>query len=315
MPLAEKIRDGGERAGAIPLFDAHCDTLTSLLEQGGALRENDFQVDLTRLSRFSPSAQVFAVWNGRYAEKAALLRAELAKNADRAVFCRTPAEARAAAAAGRTAAFLSVEGMEQLDCSADALRLARRRDGVLMVNLCWNHDNALCGAAMDGGGGLTPAGRAFVPAAQALGVAVDLSHASERTFWDALEVSRKPLLASHSDSAALCADFPRNLTDAQFLALVRCGGGAGVNLCPDFLGLTRDSGAVCAHLEHYLSLGGEKAVFLGADLDGIDETPRDIAGVQDMGRVWEEMLRRNWSEDLVRDIFWNNLLDILERAA
>lgn len=88
--------------------------------------------------------------------------------------------------------------MEQLDCSTERLREAHERDGLIMVNLCWNSDNELCGSAMDGGGGLTDRGRAFVRAAQDMGVAIDLSHASERTFWDVLEVGtparpRQPL--------------------------------------------------------------------------------------------------------------------------
>ena len=112
----------------------------------------------------------------------------------------------------------------------------------------------------------------------------------------------------------LCSDFPRNLTDAQFEALVKRGGGAGLNLCPDFLGLTRDVEACCAHIEHFLALGGERAVFIGADLDGIDDTPRGLEGAQDLGKIYEALLRRNHPEDLVRDIFWNNLVEILERA-
>ena len=298
----------------IPCFDAHCDTVTAVLERGGSLLRNGYQLDLERLSKYAPAAQVFAVWGGRYEEKAALLKAELGRSGLGRI-CRSIAEVRETAAQGRIAALLSLEGMEQFGCDVERLRRAHEEDGLIMVNLCWNSDNALCGSAMDGGGGLTEAGRGFVRAAQEMGVAVDLSHASERAFWDTLEVSTRPVLASHSDAAALCSDFPRNLTDAQFKALAGQGGGAGINLCPDFLGLTRDVDAVCAHVEHFLALGGERAVFLGADLDGIDDTPRGLEGAQDLGKIYEALLRRNHPESLVRDIFWNNLADILERAA
>ena len=298
----------------IPCFDAHCDTVTAVLERGGSLLRNDYQLDLERLSKYAPAAQVFAVWGGRYEEKAALLKAELGRSGLGRI-CRSIAEVRKTAAQGRIAALLSLEGMEQLGCDVERLRRAHEEDGLIMANLCWNSDNALCGSAMDGGGGLTAAGRGFVRAAQEMGVAVDLSHASERAFWDTLEVSTRPVLASHSDAAALCSDFPRNLTDAQFTALAEQGGGAGINLCPDFLGLTRDVDAVCAHVEHFLALGGERAVFLGTDLDGIDDTPHGLEGAQDLGKIYEALLRRNHPESLVRDIFWNNLADILERAA
>lgn len=298
----------------IPIFDAHCDTITKVLEEGGGLRKNGFHLDLKRLSAYAPAAQFFAVWGGRYEEKAALLKAELEKNADLAVFCRTAEEAKSAAREGKIAAFLSVEGAEQLGCSAQRLFQAHTEDGVVMVNLCWNHDNALCGSAMDSGGGLTEDGRAFVRAAQAMGVAVDLSHASERTFWDVAEIAQKPILASHSNAAALYARFPRNLTDAQFRALVQMGGGAGLNLCPAFLSEKADVDACVAHVEHFLDLGGAGSVFIGADLDGISETPAGIGGVQDLGKIYEALLRRNHPEQLVRDIFYNNFMTILERA-
>ena len=299
----------------IPYFDSHCDVLTAVYDHGGDLFENTYHVDIKRLMGFSPCAQVFPVWNGGYAGKVSLLRAACARRPDVLALCRSPGEVRAANEAGKVAALLSVEGAECLDCDADRLREARERDGIVMLSLCWNSDNALCGAAMDSGSGLTERGRAFVRECQRIGVAVDLSHASERTFRDVLEIAVKPVIASHSDSAALCSTFPRNLTDEQFTALAGCGGGAGINLCPDFL---RDGGAdisdAVRHIEHFLSLGGERAVFIGADFDGIDDTPRGISGVQDMGRLYEALLRGNYPEDLVQRIFYGNLQEILGRT-
>lgn len=300
----------------IPYFDAHCDTLSVLHSRGAewSLGANAAEVDIDRLSAYSPAAQVFAIWGGLYEEKLALLRRSLARDG-RAVLCRTAEEVRKANAAGKVAALLSVEGAEILGCSIERLREARERDGLAMINLCWNSDNALCGAAMDSGSGLTDAGRAFVRAAQDVGVAVDLSHASERTFWDVLEIAEKPVIASHSNAAALSSEFPRNLTDEQFTALVKCGGGAGLNLCADFIGLGRDIGACCAHIEHFLALGGEKSLFLGTDFDGIAAVPRGLYGVQDMWKLYEALLERGHSEELVQDIFYGDLLRILGRTA
>ena len=300
----------------IPYFDAHCDTLSVLHSRGAewSLGSNAAEVDIDRLSAYSPAAQVFAIWGGHYEEKLALLRRSLARDG-RAVLCRTAEEVRKANAAGKVAALLSVEGAEILGCSIERLREARERDGLAMINLCWNSDNALCGAAMDSGSGLTDAGRAFVRAAQDVGVAVDLSHASERTFWDVLEIAEKPVIASHSNAAALSSEFPRNLTDEQFTALVKCGGGAGLNLCAGFIGLGRDICACCAHIEHFLALGGEKSLFLGTDFDGIAAVPRGLYGVQDMWRLYEALLERGHSEELVQDIFYGDLLRILGRTA
>ena len=296
----------------LPYFDAHCDTAVPLHFRGASLRRNEFHLDLERLRAYGPAAQVFAVCvfhkeNMREAAGAVIetFHSELAANADLVQLCRSAAEIEQTAAEGKIAALLSVEGAEQIGCEDADLRAAYEK-GVRIVHLTWNRDNALCGAAMGSGAGLTERGRGYVMLAQSLGVAVDLSHLSERGFWDVLELAQKPVLAGHSDARALC-DHPRNLTDEQFTALAKHGGVAGLNFCRAFLGLGEDLDAIVAHAEHYLSLGGEKAVCLGGDLDGIDRLPDGVSGVQSMDALFEAMLRRNWSEALVRDIFWGNL--------
>ena len=144
----------------IPYFDAHCDTLTAVFENGGGLFENQYMVDFKRLSAYAPAAQVFAVWNGNYEAKAALLKRYCEQNSGLVELCR------------------SVDEIERANAA-----------GIIMLNLCWNSDNALCGAAMDSGSGLTEQGMEFVRECQRLGVAVDMSHASERTFWDTMELA------------------------------------------------------------------------------------------------------------------------------
>lgn len=307
----------------IPYFDAHCDTGLYVHTKGVSLLENNMHVDLRRLSGYAPCAQVFALCAGQGEDMVSVTEAALIALVseldrwDQAVrLCRSAADISAAASEGKVAALLSVEGMDRLDCSLEKLRWAYGL-GVRIVHLTWNADDALCGAALGSGGGLTARGREFVKQAQEMGVVLDMSHISERGFWDVLECAdrQKPVLAGHSDARALC-DFPRNLTDAQFTALARAGGVAGLNFCTDFLGLTRDLDAIVAHAEHYFALGGEKAVCLGGDLDGIPELPGGFArgGVQDLGALYEAFLRKNWSEDAVRDIFWNNLNDFFGRV-
>jgi len=298
----------------IPYFDAHCDTITAV----ECLRMDRGHLDLTRLSAYTPAAQIFAIcatedFSGGYRYYLPKLLAELEKNRDIVALCRCPEEIRNAARNGKIAALIAVEGAEHFGCTLDGLRDAYQA-GVRSINLTWNYDNALAGAAMDSGKGLTEQGRQFVREAQKLGVILDMSHISERAFWEVLEIAQKPVYASHSDALALCPDFPRNLTDDQFQALEKMGGGTGINLCADFIGLSRDLAAVVAHIEHFLALGGEKAIFLGTDFDGIQETPKDLNGVEDMGKLYEALLRRNYPESLVQDIFYNNLLNILERA-
>lgn len=318
---------------SIPYLDAHCDTVTAVQRFGMSLRENDLHLDLTRLGRFSPAGQVFAIfvrpsdWDfSRGYDKGDCpyetlgplfdrtldaLCVELGENAGIVRLCGNAADFRAAAAEGKIGAFIAVEGAEQIGCSTEKLRDVYAR-GVRLVNLTWNYPNALCGSNQSGGG-LTAQGRDFVRAAQRLGVAVDLSHCSDAAFFDCLEIAEKPLLAGHSNARALC-NHPRNLTDEMFTALVKTGGVAGLNLYPLFLGEGADAETAVRHVEHFLTLGGEKSICLGTDFDGIETTPRDLTGVQDMGRLYEALLRRGHSEALVQDIFCGNFLAYLERA-
>ena len=299
---------------SIPYFDCHCDTVFRCLHEGGELRKNRFHLDLERLRHFECSAQVFAVCTetmtdpvGKASEMLSLLGYELARNSDIARLCLSFDDIKKAAEENKIAALISLEGCEQVLSLEDAY--AR---GVRILHPTWNFDNDLCGAAMASGSGLTRKGRDFIIRAQSMGFALDMSHISEKGFWDVLETAKKPVIAGHSNSKALC-NVPRNLTDAQFSALVKFGGGAGINFCCDFLGFGRDIDAIAAHIEHFLSLGGEKSVFLGCDLDGIPCTPNGIDGVQSLGELYNTLLRRNYPEVLVRDIFWNNIYRIMEK--
>lgn len=298
----------------IPLFDCHCDTISRVIAEGGSLRKNGFHTDLERLHKFAPCAQVFAVCAetlDRPVEKAdAMLRRlsqEIEENSDIVTLCLNFHDIKKAAESGKVAVFISIEGCEQISSLESAYQ-----DGVRVLHPTWNFDNELCGAAMGSGKGLTEKGRAFVKKAQHMGFALDMSHISERGFWDTLEACEKPVIAGHSNAKALC-NVPRNLTDEQFNALVDVGGGAGINLYPEFLGLGKDINAVIAHIEHFLSLGGERSVFLGCDFDGIDSTPTGLDGVQKLDKLYNELLNRNYPEALVRALFWDNLYDIMEK--
>ena len=270
---------------SIPLFDAHCDTLRRCWLEEKSVQDPGLHAGRSKAGALAPYDQIYAIFTHRsgyagYRAMRDIARRELGKDA-----------------------ILSIEGAESIDCDPEKLPEARA-DGVRAINLTWNYDNALAGAAMDSGSGLTEQGRVFLARMEALGILADMSHISEKAFWDVLEAARKPVIASHSDSRALC-DVPRNLTDGQFAAIVKNGGCVGLNYYTGFLGLSQDVDAIVAHAEHFLALGGEKHLGLGSDFDGCD-LPEDLQGLEDMGKLYEAMLRRNWPEALVRDIFYNN---------
>ena len=307
------------------LFDAHCDTVSKCYEQGGGIRSRSGHLDLERTSSFARYAQFFAIftdggasWKSEaylriFQEQYALFRREMTQNADLAAFCRTGREAELAFLNGKAAAFLSVEGADMLDCDLGWLEKAFEL-GVRAVNLTWNRSNLISGSSSEESErGLSPLGMAYVNRMQSLGMLVDLSHLSDPGIRDILELARKPVIASHSNARAV---FPhqRNLTDAQFTAIIENRGVACLCMFADFLGENADLDTVIAHLEHFLALGGEQNVGIGGDWDGCPRLPSGITGIQDMAKLYERLLRRNYSEKLINAVFYSNMMRVVNEV-
>ena len=313
------------KSPGIDLFDGHCDTILACLLRGGGFARNGGHLDLERAGAYRRYAQFFALYGEPedfsealsfreiFGREHALFRRELEANGARMALCATAGEAEAAFAAGKVAAFLSVEGAELLDCSLERLEEAREL-GVRSVNLTWNHANALSGTnAEEPERGLSPQGRAFVRKLEALGMLADVSHLSDAGFWDVADTLSGPFWASHSNSRAVLSH-PRNLTDEQFTAIIEHDGVAGLNLYADFLGGAPDVDTVIAHLDHWLELGGARHIALGGDLDGCNRLPAGFTGVESWPLLYEALLRRNTPEDLVRDLFFNNLMRVVSEV-
>ena len=286
----------------IPYFDAHCDTLSRCIAQGWDLYENPGHLDLKRLSAYAPVGQVFAIFLDSEKVPAEDRWGCVKEQAD--LFWRLRREHPEVM--GHCA--LSLEGAELIGCDEGRLEELRAW-GVKWVNLTWNHPNALSGSCVTGEG-LTDTGRAFAKRCWELGMGVDVSHLSDRGFWDLMEILDGPILASHSNSRALYPN-RRNLTDDMARALIGAGGYIGINFFTEFLGKNAAAETAADHLEHFLSLGGENCVGLGSDFDGAD-VPLDLRGVEDVPNLWAALERRGYGRELLRQIFYGNLARFIE---
>ena len=312
------------------VFDLHCDTAMDLLGRDlrprKQLRRKDGHIDLERGSRLGGYAQCFAMFTfPGFAEAygcpvtqvfdAALanLRREIAENSDRIAPAETSAEIRANAAAGKISAVLTIEGPAGI--GYDPARLEPlRQQGLCISTLGWNEKNILCGSNQTGGG-LTDLGREYVRECQRLGILVDVSHLSDEGFWDIMEMTEAPVIATHSNSRAV-RSHPRNLTDEMFRAICQTGGTAGINLYTDFLGTGRVTpDTVCDHIFHFLELNPDgSCISLGGDLDGCSSIPEGMTGVDSYTLLAEQLLRRGLDEKTVRSIFWENAMGVMDRA-
>lgn len=310
----------------IPYFDAHCDTIGNCKWHKLEMRRNPGYLDLERMAAYRKAAQFFAIYHplhkapadGMFAvarRQQEFFAGEMAKVPDLAVHCRTAREVAEANAGGKIAAVLTCEGSELLNCDPANLDWAQSV-GVRAINLTWNHANFLCGShKSEPERGLNSLGKEFVRQAQSRGILIDVSHCSDPAFWDLAAITEKPILASHSNSRAVCGH-TRNLTDDMFRAIMETGGAAGINFYAAFVtgGKTATLEDAAAHVDHFMELGGAKNVCLGGDWDGCREVAGDMRGIEDLPAFWEVLARRGYPEDVLEDLFYNNLLRVLSEV-
>ena len=185
--------------------------------------------------------------------------------------------------------------------------------GFRMTTLGWNENNPLTGSHVTGGG-LTDLGREYVKEAQRLGMIIDVSHISDEGFWNIMEITQAPIVASHSNSRAVC-NVSRNLTDDMFLEICKTGGVAGINLYTDFLGTDATLDTVCAHILHFLELDPSgKHVALGGDLDGCDTLPAGYDGIQSYPVLAQKLLSLGVDPATIADIYWNNAIGVIKKC-
>ncbi len=282
------------------LFDLHTDTATKLYD-GLSFSDSGLQASLFDLSAFRAITQVFACFSrpGLSDDLAYATFFEIRK--------RLFEEISPYIGLGLTP-ILAVEDARLLGASSSRLWHLKEA-GVRILTLLWRGETVI-GGAYDTNTGLTEVGKRALSDCFRLGILPDASHASEAAFYEIAEgaaLSGLPFLATHSNSRAVC-NHPRNLTDEQFLAVCRSGGLVGVCLYPPHLTEreTATSQDAVAHIEHWLSIGGEDHIALGTDLDGIEETPTDIPKMRCLYTLSDRLASLGYSDALIDKIFWKN---------
>ena len=313
-----------------PVFDLHCDTALELLGKDrrslGSLRKNELNIDLERAGTLPGYTQCFACFTSPkqhlpgnasvadlFERQLATIIRETGNNGDLIQLAYSAEEIEENRKQGLMSALLTIEGTAGFDYNTDILE-DLYNIGFRITTLGWNEKNPLTGSCQTGGG-LTNAGREYVKEAQRLGMVIDVSHISDEGFWDIIEITEKPIIASHSNSRTLC-DNPRNLTDEMYKAICKTGGTAGINLFPGFLGENATLDTVCDHIFHFLALAGsDKHVSLGSDFDGVNKLPEGISGIQDYPKLADCLLTRGLAEKSMENIFWNNAVGVIERCS
>ena len=327
---AKSFRAAKKLHERILTLDSHCDTPMFFGQDiNFATRDQKIKVDLHKMMEGRQDAVVMAAYIPQKERTDEALLAATAK-ADRLLngieemvaanctavdIARTPADLYRLKREGKKAVMLGIENGYAVGKDIRNVERFRNR-GVVYMTLCHNGNNDVCGSARynEENLGVSEFGEQVIREMNRVGMMVDLSHAGERSFYEALEISRCPVVCSHSSCRALC-DHPRNLTDEQLQAIARLGGVVQVCLYGGFLRSDRPA-TICdavEHLHHMVNIMGIEHVGIGTDFDG----DGGIIGYSDSSELinfTRRLLLERYSEEDIQCIWGGNFLRVMEEV-
>ena len=334
---ASQYRHAHELHDRILTLDTHCDT-PMFFPQGIEFSHRDPRIlvdlhkmtegrlDATIMVAYLPQPKMGETFSSKVGfdvqgppEYADLIfdkiEAIAAENSRYLSIARTPGDLYDNKRSGRRSIMLGIENALALNGELQRLRHFAER-GVVYITLCHNGDNDVCDSARgcNTHDGVSRFGEQVIREMNRLGIMVDLSHAAEKSFYDALDISQTPIVCSHSSCRALC-NHPRNLTDDQMRALAQRGGVAQVTLYPGFLCANGEATILDAirHLEHAIHVMGIDHVGLGTDFDG-DGGICGLADASELLNFTRYLLQRRYNERDIQKIWGGNFLRVMSQV-
>lgn len=306
-------------------IDLHADTISALMcgVSKGTFRENTGQVDIAKLNKGGVGTQFLACYfdktevDSPYKVAKDMVRftkKELENCADAVMLARSVADMEQAEREGKIATFLTIEEGGALEGKMEHLT-EFYEDGVRLITLTWNYPNELGYPNIgyrDADKGLTSFGREIVCEMERLGILVDVSHLSDRGFYDVAEMMTKPFVASHSNARSI-TEHPRNLTDDMIRMIAEAGGVIGLNFANIFLGDSPVSlvDDMVRHARYIYQIGGRDVLALGSDFDGIDPAV-EIRDASMLSLLWDRMARDGFTEDDIERMQSKNVTRVLK---
>ena len=297
-------------------FDLHCDTIGECCKNELSLSENNLHIDLERGCAIGDYTQVFAVWisdefrnhkaKTYFDNVADYYYKELNKNSSVISEFKdnknTPVKA-----------ILSVEGGSACGGTIEGLYHLYDR-GVRILTLTWNSENEIASGAFSDGG-FTDFGKEFVRNAEELGIVLDVSHLNRQSFFEFVEISKKPFIASHSNADIVKNIYAqkRNLTDEQILCIKERNGLIGLNFCLDFIEDEKAQGidSLCRQIDYFLIFGCEDALSFGSDYDGC-KIHTDLCGVEKITSVYNDLQERGYDVRFLNKLFYENAFNFFK---
>lgn len=320
----------------MPIIDLHCDTIGCLYNKNDAdLSQNNLQIDVDKLIKGQYMLQCFAMFvDSKKAEPFKtciemidLFYEQIAKNKDLKV-CYTFNDIIKNANDQKISALLTIEEGEVIEGNLSYLKTLHRL-GVRMICLSWNYKNQLGYPNINLNqknidhftpnveDGLTKFGIEVVKMMNDLNMIIDVSHLSDRGFWDVINTSTKPIVASHSNCRSVC-NHVRNLTDEMIIALNKNGGIMGMNYCNEFLDNNPQIGrrtieCLIKHIKHIKKLVGVDVIALGSDFDGINSNI-ELKDASLLTQLVDALYANGFTKEEIDKITYKNALRVFQKV-
>ena len=322
---AKSYREAHRTHDRVLTLDTHCDT-PMFFPQGIHFdhRDRKILVDLHKMTEGRQDATIMVAYLPQptdnpkaYADSIFdQIEVIVSQNSDYIRIASTPHDLWMNKHMGLKSIMLGIENGIAIDGKLENLQHFVDR-GIVYMTLCHNGDNDICDSAsktQHTHHGVSAFGEQVIKEMNRLGVLVDMSHAGEESFYQALEISSMPIVCSHSSARALC-DHQRNLTDDQMRALAKKGGVAQTTIYNGFLRKEGEAtiNDVIAHLEHAIDVMGIDHVGLGTDFDG-DGGVRGLANSSELINFTRKLLARRFSEQDIQKIWGGNFLRVMEEV-
>jgi len=308
------------------LIDLHCDTILRCVGTEGKVKlsGNDLNIDVQKLRKGGSLAQFFAM----YVDLAVYTKpldmcldmidcfyGELEENCGSIAFAGSLGDMEGNSSQDRISAFLTIEEGGVIEGKLQNLRNLYRL-GVRLITLTWNYPNCIGYPNFNWthkDKGLTAFGEEVVAEMNRLGMLIDVSHLSDKGFYDVARLSGKPFVASHSNARAV-ENHCRNLTDEMLVLLAEKGGVTGLNLESTFLGGGGDLEAMTRHISHIKKVAGIDTAAIGTDFDGTTNPLFHITNAGEMGKLCDALDKAGFTEGEIEKVMYRNAQRVIREV-
>lgn len=306
------------------LVDGHCDTLSKALDEKSDLENKEYCFNLVDANKKTPCIQMMAAYiapkfvdNGIGGFNRAInILEQFKKDKDKneIINILNKEDLNKTVDEKKIGIILTIENGSAISGNIENIEKLYEK-GIRVMSVTWNEDNDLgCGALTKNDEGLTKLGEEYIRKLEEKNIIIDVSHSSEKTFWDITKCTNRTIVATHSCVNSIC-NHPRNLKDEQIIEIANREGIIGICFASHFLNESGKSNVVdiINHIKYIKDLVGIDYIGLGSDFDGVDfdDMPSDIRGIKDINKLEEKMKMEGFTEEEINKVMGENWLRVL----